>query len=179
MPGLSRFSRKQPLNESSNNTASTTGGKDGGTTPAPLAGHGDGGAAPPAVPPSSNGGGGGNAESSNGGGDNVANFSTSLDDRPSTSGSNAFADFGNMFTMDEHNGVNSNMMLDSTFLSSTPTEGGMRDGGMMAVNNTMMGDNSFMKGFESRPSTGEGDAFQFGGMSGFKQQPTTANDGGE
>jgi len=178
MPGLSRFSRKQPLSQESNTTASTTGGKDG-TTPA---GNGDGGASQPAVPTN----GGGNAEQSNDGGDNVTNFSTSLEDRPSTGGSNTFADFGNMFTMDEHNGVNSNMMLDSTFLSSNPTEGGMGEGGM-SMNNNMIGDNSFMQGFGSRPSTGEGgNAFQFGGMmNGFdseggdavEQQPTTANDG--
>eukprot|EP00984_Skeletonema_dohrnii_P021434 scaffold10708_cov157-Skeletonema_dohrnii-CCMP3373.AAC.4 len=181
MPGLSRFSRKQPLSQESNTTASTTGGKDG-TAPA---GNGDGGASQPAVPTN---GGGGNAEQSNDGGDNVANFSTSLEDRPSTGGSNTFADFGNMFTMDEHNGVNSNMMLDSTFLSSNPTEGGMGEGGL-SMNNNMMGDNSFMQGFGSRPSTGEGgNAFQFGGMmNGFdseggdavEQQPTTANGGNE
>jgi hypothetical protein len=181
MPGLSRFSRKQPLSQESNTNVSTTGDKDG-TTPAPSAGNGDGGA-PSSVPPSSNSG-VGNAEPTNGGGrDNVANFSTSLEDRPATSGSNSFADFGNMFAMEEHNGVNSNMILDSTFLSSTPTEG-MGDGGMM-VNNNMFGDNSFMQGFESRPSTGEGgNAFQFGDMNGFdsegvdaEQLPTTANGG--
>ncbi len=178
MPGLSRFSRKQPLSQESNAAASTTGGKDG-TAPAE---NGDGGAPPAAVPTS-----GGNAEQSNcGAGDNATNnFTASLGDRPSTGGSNTFADFGNMFTMDEHNGVNSSMMLDSTFMTSNPTEGGMGDGGM--ANNMMIGDNSFMQGFGSRPSTGEGgNAFQFGGMmNGFaseggdvsEQQPTTANDG--
>lgn len=178
MPGLSRFSRKQPLSQEPNAAASTTGGKDG-TAPAE---NGDGGAPPAAVPTN-----GGNAEQSNGdAGNNVANnFTASLGDRPSTGGSNTFADFGNMFTMDEHNGVNSNMMLDSTFLTSNPTEGGMGDGGMA---NGMMGDNSFMQGFGSRPSTGEGNAFQFGGMmNGFdseaeggdvsEKQHTTANDG--
>lgn len=181
MPGLSRFSRKQtPLSQESN-TAATTGGKDG-TAPA---GNGDGGA-PPAAAPTNNGS---NAEQSNaaGGDDDVANnFSTTFGDRPSTSGSNIFADFGNMFSMDEHNGVNSNMMLDSTILSSNPTEGGMGEGRTVNQNN-MMGDNSFMQGFGSRPSTGEGgNAFQFGGMMhGFdsvggdvaEQQPTTANGG--
>ena len=178
MPGLSRFSRKQPLSQESHAAASTTGGKDG-TAPAE---NGDGGAPPAAVLTS-----GGNAEQSNSGvGDNATNnFTASLGNRPSTGGSNTFADFGNMFTMDEHNGVNSGMMLDSTFMTSNPTEGGMGDGGM--ANNMMIGDNSFMQGFGSRPSTGEGgNAFQFGGMmNGFdsergdvsEQQPTTANGG--
>lgn len=74
-------------------------------------------------------------------------------------------------------------MLDSTtFLSSTPTEGG---GGEMTTNN------HFMQGFESRPSTGEGEnTFQFGNLAGFDsegvaaanasaEQPTTTANGGE
>ena len=191
MPGLSRFSRKQPLSQESNTTAkATVGGKDA-TAPPASAGNGDGGAPPSAVAPTN----GSNAkvEQSNGddaaGGDTNAatNFSTTLGERPSTGGSNTFADFGNMFAMEEHDGVNSNMMLDSTFMTSNPTEGGMGDGGTVN-NNNMMGDNSFMQGFGSRPSTGEGGGndFQFGGMmNGFdseggdvaEQQPTTAKDG--
>lgn len=175
MPGLSRFSRKQP----STTAASTNGGEDGKT----AATNGGGGApakADSGTPSKSDG----NAEHANGGvGDNATNFLSSLD-RPSTGGSNVFDDFGNMFTMNEHTGVDSASMLDSTFLSSTPTEGGTGDGAA-ALNNVMIGDNSFMQGFDSRPSTGEGGVFQFGGMVGFgtegvdstAEQPTTANGG--
>lgn len=184
MPGLSRFSRKQP-----SAAASTNSGDDGKA----AAKVGDGGSLPAGAAASSNGqpsASGGNAEQSNGGGDNnVANFS-SLVDRPSTGGSSTFADFGNMFAMAEQNtGVNSNNMLDSSaFLSSTPTEG-LGDVGA-TLNNNMIGDNSFLQGFggSSRPSTGEGgNAFQFGGMidgfnaeeGGVEQRPTTAANGGE
>ncbi len=183
MPGLSRFARKQP---------STAG--VGAPPPAPPAaagnnGDGSGGdaGAQSAVPPT-------NAANSGGVNNNdataVTNFSSSLDDnRPSTSGSNnAFADIGNMFanmdnqamTMGGGAGANSNMLDSTTFLSSTPTEGG----GEMTTNN------HFMQGFESRPSTGEGEnTFQFGNLAGFdsegvaaaanSEQPTTTANGGE
>ena len=181
MPGLSRFSRKLP------STAAPTNGGDDGKAAAKV---GDGGSVPTGAAATSLNGqpsaSGSNAEQSNGGGDNAANFS-SLVDRPSTGGSNTFADFGNMFAMAEQNGLNSNNMLDSSaFLSSTPTEG-LGDVGA-SLNNNMLGDNSFLQGFGSRPSTGEGgNAFQFGGIDGFnaeeqgggEQRPTTAAKSGE
>ena len=173
MPGLSRFARKQP-------SAAGTG-------------------APPPPPPlaaaaAENNGAGGDAGAQNSGNNDVpavTNFSSSLEDnRPSTSGSNnAFADIGNMFanmddqamTMGPGGGANSNMLDSTTFLSSTPTEGG---GGMLNGETTNI---HFMQGFESRPSTGEGEnTFQFGGFDSegiaaadASEQPTTTANGGE
>ncbi len=182
MPGLSRFARKQP---------STAG--VGAPPPAPPAaagnnGDGSGGdaGAQSAVPPTNANSGGVNNNDVTA----VTNFSSSLDDnRPSTSGSiNAFADIGNMFanmddqamTMGGGAGANSNMLDSTTFLSSTPTEGGEE----------MTTNNHFMQGFESRPFTGEGEnTFQFGNLAGFdsegvaaaanSEQPTTTANGGE
>lgn len=188
MPGLSRFSRKQPSQEATAAVTATAVGMNGTSLEAGAAPNGKGSGAPSStavVPPNAVS----NAESSfiDDGSTDAANFSTSLQERPSTSGSNAFADIGNMFSMndDDRTTTTTSMaksnVLDSTFLSSNPTEGGMAEDGEIYN----VGD-SFMQGFGSRPSTGEGGdaAFQFGNMSGFEpegvdtaEQTTTANDG--
>ena len=128
MPGLSRFARKQP-------SAAAGTGAAPPAPPAAAGNNGDGGdaGAQSAVPPTNAAGNSGNNDATA-----VTNFSSSLDDnRPSTSGSNnAFADIGNMFAnMDDQamtmgggeGGANSNMLDSTTFLSSTPTEGGGGD----------------------------------------------------